>query len=426
MKYANIVYSTRSNRITLGDDMQLLAIEKMYSQMGIDNDDIVRIDYGDLATYDGEYVILPISFPLLAYTNEDVITCFSERIIPVFLGVCMLADSFCDRDVAYMKRFAPIGCRDAYTLKNMKAHGIPAYLNGCMTLTLPLQENAGKGHKIICVDVPEHLRREIPESMLPDCEFLSHTYYVGEFDCTPEEKAREMYRYYINEARMVITTRLHAALPCMAAGIPVVFLKDEYSYRFAGVDAVVPFFSKDEYSAIDWNPEPVNFETHKKEVLGLAASRLKEAYEHHAPLCDLSQRLEEYDRKEYFVESIDNTKEYLHLHWDKQKPVEYVLWGVTQAAATIYSYIKRTYPNARLVGVVDRNKRIKFCGCSTCPKNEVEFDERTYFIVCAYAAIGDSNEWFANNGVVRCYQTGDDSYTHHKLDNDNEQKGIEK
>ena len=71
MKYGNIIYENRYDRMNLGDDIQLLSIENLYNQMGIDYKDVIRVNYRELATYDGEYVILPISFPMLSYTHEQ-------------------------------------------------------------------------------------------------------------------------------------------------------------------------------------------------------------------------------------------------------------------------------------------------------------------------------------------------------------------
>ena len=68
MKFANIIM-TREGRCTIGDDIQLLAIENLYNYMGIDYKEVVRIPFNQLSTYDGEYVVLPISFPLYGYSH---------------------------------------------------------------------------------------------------------------------------------------------------------------------------------------------------------------------------------------------------------------------------------------------------------------------------------------------------------------------
>ena len=56
MKFANISMQ-RSGLNNLGDNMQLLAIDNLYNYMGIDRNEIVRIDFYDLNTYSGEYVL---------------------------------------------------------------------------------------------------------------------------------------------------------------------------------------------------------------------------------------------------------------------------------------------------------------------------------------------------------------------------------
>ncbi len=38
--------------------------------------------------------------------------------------------------IAFLKKNAPVGCRDLYTKSLLEAHGIAAYFSGCMTLTL--------------------------------------------------------------------------------------------------------------------------------------------------------------------------------------------------------------------------------------------------------------------------------------------------
>ena len=287
-----------------------------------------------------------------------------------------------------------------------------------MTLTLPKRDEAGTGDKVICIDVPERLRGLIPEDLRKDAEFLSHTFYRDELDCTPEEMVRRRYEHYIKDGRLIITTRLHAALPCFAAGLPVVFFKDEYSYRFAGVDAVVPFYSQDDYGKIDWDPAPLDLSEHKSSVIEVARQRILDAYEQNRATCELSERLENKERKPYFVEFLDNSKAYLERTWPKDEPVDYVLWGITQIASALQDYIEREFPQARLVGVVDKSKRTIFRGVESCPKEELVVEGDPYYLVCAYAAVGEASDWFKKEGIRRFYQTADDDYTHKAADDD--------
>ena len=405
MKFANIIYTKRNDRLTIGDDMQLLAIENLYKYMGINYDEVVRIPYNELSTYNGEYVILPISFPLTAYSHNDLITCFSDRIIPVFLGLCVLQDTFTQKDIEYFKKYEPIGCRDEYTLKNMRKNGIKAYLNTCMSVGFPkrIDEKDLIGRKkVICVDVNGKLKEKIPQELLPDCEFLSHTFYKNEFDGTPEELCKKMYEKYIAEARLIITDRIHAALPCAAAGLPVVFAKDRYSYRFSGIDKIMKIYTEKEFDQINWNPKPYEFENLKKQLLENAKSRILKTYEENRYMYDLSYYFENYSRPKYNIEFLNDTYNYIDSLANKE--IKYILWGVTQTATLIKSYFDRNYPNARLVGIVDRDKRFEFCGCNTTSKDIILENKNAVVFVTTGAAIRESNLFFKENNIKNYFQ----------------------
>lgn len=416
MKYANIIYENRYDRMNLGDDIQLLSIENLYKYMGINYDEVIRINYRELGTYDGEYVVLPISFPMLAYSHKQYVTNFSHKIIPVFLGVCILKDTFSAEEVVYLKKWEPIGCRDLYTLENMRKHGIKAYLNGCMTLGFPQRDKNIKGKAIYAVDIPDNLRKVIPEEIRKQAEFVSQTFYLSDMEgLTPEEFAKKMFQKYIDNAKLIITTRLHAALPCMAAGIPTVFLKEEYSYRFAGIDAIVPVYYKDIFNQIDWNPKPLDIEVHKRDILEIASTRLKEVFNAHSYIYNLSEKLENKVRPKYHIEYIDNTKEDLKCQWKEDRAYNFVLWGLTQTTELIYNWIIKNFPNAVLKGVIDRNKRVSFCDVVvTCPKEEIEVYEDTYILVCTSSAIQESRIFCKTKKIKNLYQCCADGIIHEK------------
>lgn len=416
MKFANIKYTHRNERLTIGDDMQLLAIENLYKYMGIDYDNVIRIEFDDLATYDGDYVILPISFPLISYCNGTYVTMFSKKIVPVFLGACILTPKLQKEEVEYLKKFGPIGCRDQYTFNNMIQLGIPAYLNGCMTLTFPKVRKKTLHQKVVyCIDLPKELIPYIPEDIQKDCRFISHTFYLSELDNTAEEQARKMYKEYVDNAKMVITTRMHAALPCIAAGIPVILMKDKFSYRFAGIDKIAKVYTREEYDYIDWNPEPLEYEEHKTLMLKVASNRVMDAYSKFKDICDLSSFMESRQTREEHREFIDNTFCYIKENWNEETEIHYFLWGITQTAEVVYYFINENYPNAVLDGIIDKNKRIQFLGTLTKPKEEMDLKENAYYFVCTGAAIQDSNRYFKENNIVNYYQCCDDGI-HHEND----------
>lgn len=404
MKYANIVFNKRGDELTIGDDIQLLAIENLYKYMGINYDDVVRIERTDLQTYNGEMVVLPVTFPFTAYYDDLTITCFSEKIIPVFLGLCIFSKVLNQKDVNYLKKFAPIGCRDEYTLETMKKYNIPAYLNACMTLTFPRStKNRNNLKRIFCIDVQEELIPYIPEEILKDCEFSSHSYLTSDIEGTPEEYARKIYEMYRNEAKLVITSRLHAASPCTAAGIPVIFAKDIFSYRFAGVDRFLKVYTADEFSEIDWYPSPVEYEDKKEMLLELAAERVRDAFNQGQKINQWHAFMQMKQSRNWYVEFLDNTIEYISKKWDKDKQIEYALWGVTQIATCVQDYIETNYPKAKLKAVIDRNKRISIFNVESKDKSILEEKKVDYVFVCTGAAVKEAKEYLPKVGINEYY-----------------------
>lgn len=384
-----------SGRINLGDCMQLLAIENLLRAMGVDEDEIVRIGVSELTCYDGEYVILPVAFPFASFSSGTNITVFSERIVPVFLSLCILADTLSDEDAAYLKLHEPIGCRDVRTLETMRKYGIAAYLNGCMTLTLPrIRQNEARDGHVYLVDVPDDLLSVVPKELLSDARSITPIMDREQIKGSCEDEAAQYYANLIDDARLVITTRLHTALPCFAAGIPVVFLKNDYSYRFAGVDAVVPFFDAQRFEKIDWNPPSLDFESHKQEVIALARKRLKEAMNKWGDICDLSYRLESKERPVQIVESLTNTFDYLKNNWAAEESRSYVLWGLTQTAASIFSHISANYPEAELIEVFDlRNRGVLGGKEAKRPGPIKEAKKPVTVFACAAAAASDVEKY---------------------------------
>ena len=123
MKYANYKFDARGVN-NLGDNMQLIAIDSIYERMGIPKKDIIYIDKNETSTYKGEYVVLPVTMPLIDYTEGGICGRFSNYIIPVFLGLTLAKDSLMPQEVEYYNRFEPIGCRDERTMNTLRKYSV--------------------------------------------------------------------------------------------------------------------------------------------------------------------------------------------------------------------------------------------------------------------------------------------------------------
>ena len=201
----------------------------------------------------------------------------SDDIEPIFVSFHMnnTAAPFMlsEKGIAYLKKHQPIGCRDQFTADTLNAKGIDAHFTGCLTLTLDSYkvDDSERDDAIYIVDPlysyprPEkifynakatvrnilngsafqlskkkkYLKKFISEEVLSAAEFInqeppSNTYTDDE----KFEMAEALLTKYA-KAKLVITSRIHCALPCLALGTPVIFINGFDSFvdscRFDGI-----------------------------------------------------------------------------------------------------------------------------------------------------------------------------------------------
>lgn len=344
MKFANLILDTNKKMENVGDWVQIFAIENLYNYMNIKKEDIIRIKISELSTYEEEYVILPINYPLYGYYN------LSHKIIPVYLGVSIMNGNVAEG--LRMQHFQPIGCRDYHTMKELQKKGIEAYYGGCLTITLPKKKNCN-GKKTFIVDISDNALKKIPSSLRENAEYVSHVFYDGE--CGGEEKARKLYQQYYEEAGLVITSRIHCAQPCMAAGIPVIFICEIKSFRYEVIRQFIPIYTLDEIEQINWNPKPIDLEEHKNILLENASERINETYQKYNQRCKVSDFYLRGVPLKYEIDSVWAFQRYIEKNWKKEDMFEYAMWGITQIAETLYEWIGENYPKAILKYVIDNS-----------------------------------------------------------------------
>ncbi len=360
MKFANYRFQARGVN-NLGDNMQIVAIDNIYRQMGIDLNEVVYIDTNDLATYKGEYVILPVTMPLVDYRENGIAGRFSPYIVPVFLGLTMVKETLDPVEVAYYKKYEPIGCRDERTLNTLRKYQISCYLHGCITITLPKREDSNKAKDVYIVDVHPRLMEQIPTELRENAKVRTHLRH----DKLEDAKAETIRQYqeYKDNARLVITSLLHCSMPCVAAGIPVILLKDAVSYRMAWLEKLLTINTEDKLDQVNWDPKPVDLDAHRQRVMELTIARLRKAYEDNAPLLDLSWFYEDREKSVYINDACHSLKTYVDENWtDCDAHYHYSVWGLTQIGEWLVDYISEKYPNAKLCHVYDSFRTAKFKG----------------------------------------------------------------
>jgi hypothetical protein len=166
------------------------------------------------------------------------------HVIPIFISFHCAKEALISENVQYFRDHSPIGCRDEATVELFQKYSIPAYFTGCLTLTFdPCFE---KGDEILIVDI--NTCKYIPgvsfdTSELPTAQYLYHDISpdVCPLDPTERLKIAEKFLERYRRARLVITTRLHCALPCRAFRTPVHFIHSHFNSdpRFKGLTHIL-------------------------------------------------------------------------------------------------------------------------------------------------------------------------------------------
>jgi Polysaccharide pyruvyl transferase len=216
----------------------------------------------------------------------------SPSINPIFVGF-HVTDKFkptVKRHVEYLKRFEPIGVRDRATGAFLESLGIKTETTFCLTLTLPKRERAPANGKVLIVDADNI---QIPSALRKNSIRIHHLVPPLTQGATLSF-ARSLLEYYRDTASLVITKRLHAALPCIAMGIPVVFFGDPADERTAIVREVGCTIYDERLhrrgligrtigaiQGVDWSPPPLNIDLFRERLTNAVAARLRG--------CELSQ-----------------------------------------------------------------------------------------------------------------------------------------
>lgn len=297
MKYGLLV-EFGSQCSNFGDYVQSIAIEYLYTQvMGISQDEIVHITAAELSNYNGEELILPYSYVMHLFVFPEYKQVkLSPKIHLVFLGGSFSFTQFgnqyniehvFDRKngwIEMFQKFAPIGCRDAYTYSILQQMNIPAYIGGCITNILPRIEKSNKGHrKILLVDLTSDILPYLPRDILNNA--IAMTQYEPNGNLTIEEnfqRSKDRYRYY-SDADLIISSRYHMVTPCNAMGVPCIFVNRNLNYykkdiRLDTLNPTIQFCTTETGKSINWSPISAEFEDLKKMMSELAASRIKDAF----------------------------------------------------------------------------------------------------------------------------------------------------
>ena len=279
--FAILSYPNSNN---LGDFIQSEAV-KQY----LKNKIVKQIDREQLHSYDGTKVQMFMNGWFMENPNNWPP---SKKINPLFLSFHLNPTSkkkmLSQKGVNFLKKHQPIGCRDIYTQKILSDCGVETYFSSCLTLTLRRNNFVKKNTRrqgILVVSPMERLisenfsassfslekvlnkiktlkkKRQYLKGMKRLNFFLSRqkepVYFksqlVDPLEFSENERSNKAIKQLrdIAKAKLLITSRIHSALPAVAFGTPVLFISDGLDHinqksRLQGMEAFFPILnSKD-------------------------------------------------------------------------------------------------------------------------------------------------------------------------------------
>lgn len=249
MSYGLLIYK---NSYNLGDEIQSIAAARFLPRIDyyVDRDTFKVFDkqYEEVTSFPRKIKVIFNGWWDGQYTNFPV----PEHIDPIFISFHVNEENH-DNDSLYdvlkaKKNFVSIvdqckdnvniGCRDFHSMKKFINRNKSAYFTGCLTLTLP-PRIVSKRIDTLVIDAhilfPKILENIIPGEILDDSLKMSQALNELADNVKKTELAHRQLDA-IASSKLVITSRLHSFMPCIAFGIPCVFIHENAltDVRFSG------------------------------------------------------------------------------------------------------------------------------------------------------------------------------------------------
>lgn len=257
----------------IGDEVQLVGFLNALKRAGVDYSDFIDVDGYDINSYEKD-----IAYILFGYLNYN----YPLDIFPVSKKehpVCISAHLTDEKRIRDLKELGDeltlFGCRDyaTYNFVKLRFPHLPVFVSGCFSLVQGRREKEPENGVPYFVDVPKELMDYIPPALRSNAKYATHNnFYFGQDNKEANKKSFEYASKWLMElkekASIVVTSRFHCALPCVAMGIPVVVARNytDDTDRYTGYERFFHVYMPDEYDRIDWNPGTFDIEWVKDRI----------------------------------------------------------------------------------------------------------------------------------------------------------------
>ena len=268
MKYGLLTYEENAKHFNVGDYIQSLAAKQYLPSV----DKYLNREH--LGDYTGEKTAVILNGWFTHNTSHWIP---SGDILPLFVSFHLnntaAPEMLSDEGIAYLKSHEPIGCRDTFTVDLLNSKGIKAFFTGCLTLTLDSYKvpDDQRTNDIFIVDPlynyptaqgstisfrtflhyvksgkiwglgrkKSHLNNLFTKELIASAKYTFHDLPSNTYSIDQKfEIADDLLRKYA-KAKLVITSRIHCALPCLALRTPVIYINGFTDFvdtsRFGGI-----------------------------------------------------------------------------------------------------------------------------------------------------------------------------------------------
>lgn len=256
MKYGVIYYKDTDN---IGDDIQTYAATRFLPKIDY------HIDRESLYSFipqKKEYVKVIAN---AWYLHKKYTFPFSPYIDPLLIAMHftkndLITSPGCDFLKGYVKKslkpYFPLGARDNETKEVLESLGYDTYFSGCMTLTIEKNPKLKKSKKeyICAVDLNDKCLNYLKENTNIEIKEMTHWTDNNYKDLSFDERMKTVEKYLntYQNAKLVVTERLHVALPCLALGTPVILIYYENNKdRLETFTNYLNYYSEDDFLDTD-------------------------------------------------------------------------------------------------------------------------------------------------------------------------------
>lgn len=195
----------------------------------------------------------------------------ANRVHPLSVHVADVSRSLMAKHVDWWKCLhATIPCRDTSSAEFFLRLGVSAVFEGCSTLSLKRWVPPRTG-TVLIVDASTN-PSALPGLSFPDVQSRTHKISYA-FQANQEFRRQSALEALVayQQAELVITSRLHVMLPCLAFGTPVVFIKDDRFYRAGNYTRLLDYlpyvevwdgrktYSTEDQGPLNFRPEAIIF-----------------------------------------------------------------------------------------------------------------------------------------------------------------------